>query len=66
MKYLFIFVLSLFVFLACNSEENTIKINENICVVLAHHDDETVISGTLAKLAKVVILQLYPGMTAPI
>jgi LmbE family N-acetylglucosaminyl deacetylase len=35
---------------ACNSSENLKKINEQICVVLAHPDDETIISGTMAKL----------------
>jgi len=36
---------------ACSSEEKIKNINENICVVLAHPDDETIISGTLAKLS---------------
>lgn len=35
---------------ACKSKVNVNKIDEQICVVLAHPDDETIISGTLAKL----------------
>jgi len=51
-KQIYIFVLCIIpILFACNSEENTETINENICVVLAHPDDETIISGTLAKLA---------------
>lgn len=34
----------------CKSEVNFTKTDEQICVVLAHPDDETIISGTLAKL----------------
>jgi len=35
---------------SCSSEVNLNQINEQICVVLAHPDDETIISETLAKL----------------
>lgn len=35
---------------ACRSEVNINQTNKQICVVLAHPDDETIISGTLAKL----------------
>lgn len=35
----------------CSSEGVIKKVNRQICVVLAHPDDETIISGTLAMLA---------------
>jgi len=51
-KQIYIFILCIVpILFACSSEENIETINENICVVLAHPDDETIISGTLAKLA---------------
>jgi hypothetical protein len=35
----------------CKSKVPEDKIGEKICVVLAHPDDETIISGTLAMLS---------------
>jgi len=38
----------------CRSEDNTLPViqsNVAICAILAHPDDETIISGTLALLA---------------
>ena len=35
----------------CNSERSIKKVDRQICVVLAHPDDETIISGTLAMLS---------------
>jgi LmbE family N-acetylglucosaminyl deacetylase len=35
---------------SCNSRENSDQLNEQVAVVLAHPDDETIISGTLAML----------------
>lgn|GEM_PF-1684680 len=53
-NYRFIFLVILLVIpilFSCNSGVDNYQLNEQICVVLAHPDDETIISGTLAMLA---------------
>ena len=50
-RLLFFILLCLIpILFACKSKVNVNKIDTQICVVLAHPDDETIISGTLAKL----------------
>jgi LmbE family N-acetylglucosaminyl deacetylase len=49
---LFLFGLMLFL-LACGSDEDqAVKDTGSVCAILAHPDDETIISGTLAMLSK--------------
>lgn len=48
---LYLIAFALLVLAGCGSGEENHKTNTRICVVLAHPDDETIISGTLAMLA---------------
>lgn len=54
---------------SCNSGEKTNQINERVAVVLAHPDDETIISGSLAMLASkgsnILVIYITSGDDGP-